>query len=58
MDSSVSPTYGNQEGTAYNGYFQCAWSLRTLRVKLKKTGAKVVSDIPDGRGRYAERFVL
>ena len=23
MDSSVSPTYGNQEGTAYNGYFQC-----------------------------------
>ena len=23
MDSSVSPTYGSQEGTAYNGYFQC-----------------------------------
>jgi len=23
LDSSVSPTYGNQEGTAYNGYFQC-----------------------------------
>ena len=23
MDSSVSPTYGHQEGTAYNGYFQC-----------------------------------
>ncbi len=23
MDSSVSPTYGNQEGTVYNGYFQC-----------------------------------
>jgi hypothetical protein len=23
MDSSVSPSYGNQEGTAYNGYFQC-----------------------------------
>ena len=23
MDSSVSPTYGNQEGTAYNGYFAC-----------------------------------
>ena len=23
MDSSVSPTHGNQEGTAYNGYFQC-----------------------------------
>ncbi len=23
MDSSVSPTYGNQEGTAYNGHFGC-----------------------------------
>jgi len=23
MDSSVSPTYGNQEGSAYNGYFAC-----------------------------------
>ncbi len=23
MHSSVSPTYGDQEGTAYNGYFQC-----------------------------------
>jgi len=22
MDSSVSPTYGNQEGSAYNGYFE------------------------------------
>jgi len=25
MDSSFSPTYGNQEGTAYNGYFQCMY---------------------------------
>jgi hypothetical protein len=24
MDSSVSPTYGDQEGTAYNGHFGCA----------------------------------
>ena len=23
MDSSVSPTHGNQEGSAYNGYFEC-----------------------------------
>src|SRR5579883_864033 len=23
MDSSVSETYGNQEGSAYNGYFAC-----------------------------------
>ena len=52
MDSSVSPTYGNQEGTAYNGYFLRRlalpksvkqWSLRTLRDKLIKIGAKLVS---------------
>ena len=24
MDSSVSPTYGNQEGSVYNGYFECS----------------------------------
>jgi len=24
MDSLVSPTYGQQEGSAYNGYFECA----------------------------------
>jgi hypothetical protein len=24
MDSSVSPTQGAQEGTAYNGYFACS----------------------------------
>ena len=56
MDSSVSPTHGNQEGTAYNGYFQRTcyhhylalpkivkeWSLRTLRAELIKIGAKVV----------------
>jgi hypothetical protein len=23
MDSSVSPTYGNQEGSTYNGFFEC-----------------------------------
>ncbi len=23
MDSSVSPTYGDQEGSAYNGHFGC-----------------------------------
>ena len=23
IDSSVSPTYGDQEGTAYNGHFGC-----------------------------------
>ena len=23
MDSSVSPTHGDQEGTAYNGHFGC-----------------------------------
>ena len=24
MDSSVSPTYDHQEGSAYNGFFECA----------------------------------
>jgi hypothetical protein len=24
MDSSVSPTHGDQEGTAYNGHFECS----------------------------------
>jgi len=52
MDSSVSPTYGNQEGSAYNlGNFLRRlalpksvkkWSLRTLCEKLIKIGAKVV----------------
>ena len=23
MDSSISPTHGQQEGTAYNGHFEC-----------------------------------
>jgi hypothetical protein len=87
MDSSESPTHGDQEGSAYNGYFggtcyhplfcfnqfgdleRCLlrpgnvhsaedwrivlelvvehWSLTTLREKLIKIGAKVVS-----HGRY------
>ena len=25
MDSSESPTYGEQEGSAYNGHFGCTW---------------------------------
>src|SRR5258707_11744239 len=28
MDSSVSPTYGDQEGTAYNGHFVCTTITR------------------------------
>ncbi len=28
MDSSVSPTHGDQEGTAYNGHFACTCYLR------------------------------
>jgi len=52
VDSSVSPTHGNQEGTAYNlgnSLRRLAlpksvktWSLRTLREKLIKIGTKVV----------------
>jgi hypothetical protein len=53
MDSSVSPTHGDQEGTAYNlaNFMRTLalpkevdnWSLITLREKLVKIGAKVVS---------------
>ena len=65
MDSSVRPTHGDQEGTAYNGHFGCTcyhplpdaveqWSLTSLREKLIKIGAKIVrhgplSHLPDGR---------
>ncbi len=57
MDSSVSPTHGGHEGTAYNlGNFLRTlelpqevehWSLTTLREKPIKIGAKVVR-----HGRY------
>jgi hypothetical protein len=53
MDSSVSQTYAEQEGSAYNlGNFLRRlalprtvkhWSLTTLREKLIKIGAKVVT---------------
>ena len=33
MDSSVSPTYGDQEGTAYNGHFGCTCYLRVQPVR-------------------------
>ncbi len=50
MDSSVSETYGQQEGSMYNGFLRRLalppsvkqWSLTTLRDKLIKIGAKVV----------------
>ena len=57
MASSVSPTHGDQQGTAYNlGNFMRTlalpkevehWSLTKLREKLVKIGAKVVR-----HGRY------
>lgn len=57
LDSSMSETYGDQEGTAYNqGNFLRRlalpwsvghWSLTTLREKLVKLGAKVIT-----RARY------
>ena len=55
MDSSVSPTHGAQEGTAWNGHFGCLcyqgtdlpeemadWSLTSLQTRLIKIGARVV----------------
>jgi hypothetical protein len=35
LDSSVSPTHGGQEGTAYNGHLTCTCSYREFLVKLK-----------------------
>ncbi len=34
MDSSVSPTYGQQEGTAYNGHFGCATTPCSCSTKM------------------------
>jgi hypothetical protein len=33
MDSSESPTYGQQEGGAFNGHFGCTFSIRALGIK-------------------------
>ena len=33
IDSSVSPTCGNQEGSAYNGYFEFKYALKWTRLK-------------------------
>ena len=35
MDSSVSPTHGEQEGTAYNGHFGCSCYHPPFRVQLQ-----------------------
>ena len=37
MDSSVSPTFGAQEGTAYNGHLGCTFRVtkRSFRILLR-----------------------
>ena len=48
MDSSVSETYGQQEGTAYNGHFECTCyhplfvqkNAGLRRKSLRTTGTK------------------
>ena len=42
MDSSESPTYGEQEGSAYNGHFGCTCSVRVQ--PTRRSGA-----VPSGR---------
>ncbi len=36
MDSSVSPTHGDQEGSSYNGHFGCESDFAPGIVKLSK----------------------
>jgi hypothetical protein len=50
MDSSESPTHGEQEGSAWNGHFGCTCYhplFLFMRERLIKIGARVVS-----HGRY------
>jgi len=51
MDSSVSPTYGNQEGSAYNGYFECTCYHPLFCFNQ-------FGDIPDGRSDSTKGFIL
>jgi len=66
MDSSVSPTYGEQEGTAYNGHFGCTCyhplfvfnqfgdlercSLRSGNAKPNVSSASTISAAPASNG--------
>jgi hypothetical protein len=49
IDSSVSPTYGAQEGTAYNGHFACT-CYHPLFV-VNQDGERMPSDSSSTRGR-------
>ena len=50
LDSSESPTYGDQEGSAYNGHFGCT-CYHPLFVFNQLGDAWAVRHVPDGRGR-------
>ncbi len=57
MDSSVSPTYGNQEGTAYNGYFSMhLLSPAVLSISKQSTdfSAKAVYFVAESIGTMAK----
>lgn len=41
MDSSVSPTHGDQEGTAYNGHFGCTCYRPPVPVQLVQRSGTV-----------------
>src|SRR6516225_6243278 len=45
MDSSVSETYGHQEGTAYNGYFACLCYLRCFYSTSSATWSESCSGV-------------
>ncbi len=49
MDSSVSPTHGDQEGTAYNGHFGCVSMTRKLAKRTSEHGQTAKIRPSDGR---------
>ena len=63
MDSSVSPTYGDQEGTAYNGHFSgCTcyhplWSCSTSSAILERCALQVRSNGASAAHRNGFRCV-
>lgn len=49
MDSSVSPTYGEQEGTAYNGHFGCSCYHPLFVFQRASRSASLTSSYPARR---------
>ena len=55
LDSPVSPTYGQQEGTAYNGHFGCEWYHPLVRPLGAASCQKLFQEALCGDGRAGAR---